>query len=76
MGLHMLCFPPPLHAGEFNASRYAALIRQVCYGRKKEQNANGLALDGAAAAIPHLADHIWTETMKTGSVRPSLVLRA
>lgn len=67
MGLHMRCFPPPLHAGEFNASRYAALIRQVCYGRKKERNANGLALDGAVAAMPRLADRGGTEAVKTGS---------
>lgn len=39
MGLHMLCFPCPLHAEEFNASRYTALIRRVCYGGIKEQNA-------------------------------------
>lgn len=58
---------------EFNASRYTALIRQVCYGRKKERNANGLALGGAVAAMLCLADRDWTETTKTGFVLPWLV---
>lgn len=41
-------------------------------GGKKERNANGLALDGVVAAMPRLAGCGWTETVKIGSVQPSL----
>jgi len=44
----------------------------MLWEEKKERNANGLALDGVVAAMPRLADSDWTETMKIGSVQPSL----
>lgn len=66
-------FLPPLHAGGFKASRYAALIREVCLGRGKGRNANGPAPEGAVAAMPRLAGLGWTGTMEIGSAQPCLV---
>lgn len=75
MGLRMLCSPPPVHAGGFSASRYAALIREACLGRGKGRNANAPAPQGAVATMPRLAGRGWTGAVEIGSVQPWLVPR-